>query len=72
VKPILNAGHDITYKVLDRGIIEKLGPTGISNVLRSITANFSSRIQSGEIYNYALTIFVFATFFMSVSVSGPS
>lgn len=72
VKPILNAGHDITYKVLDRGIIEKLGPTGISNVLRSITANFSSRIQSGEIYNYALTIFVFATFFIAIAAYGPS
>lgn len=72
VKPILSAGHEITYKVLDRGIIEKLGPTGISNVIRSLTTNFSSRIQSGEIYNYALTIFVFATLFLAIAAAGPS
>jgi len=72
VKPILNAGHEITYKVLDRGIIEKLGPTGISNVIRSLTANLSSKVQSGEIYNYALTIFVFATLFIAIAAAGPS
>lgn len=70
VKPVLGAGHDITYKVLDRGIIEKLGPTGISEGIRAITANLSSKVQSGEIYNYALAIFVFATVF--IGIAAPS
>lgn len=72
VKPILSSGHDITYKVLDRGIIELLGPTGISSSFRSITANLSNKVQSGEIYNYALTIFVFATVFIAFAATGPS
>lgn len=72
VKPILNAGHDITYKALDRGIIEKLGPTGLAQGIRAITANLSSKVQSGEIYNYALTIFVFATVFIAIAAAGPS
>lgn len=72
VKPILNAGHDITYKVLDRGIIEILGPTGISSIIKSITANLSKKVQTGEMYNYALTIFVFATLFIAFAALGPS
>jgi len=68
VKPILNTGHDITYKVIDRGIIEKLGPTGISEGIKGLTANLSSKVQTGEIYNYALTIFVFATVFIGIAV----
>lgn len=28
-KNALKIGHNITYKVLDRGLIEKIGPTGI-------------------------------------------
>jgi NADH-ubiquinone oxidoreductase chain 5 len=71
VKPILNAGHDITYKILDRGIIEILGPTGISSIIKSITANLSKKVQTGEMYNYALTIFVFATLFIAFAALGP-
>ena len=72
VKPILNVGHDVTYKILDRGLIELLGPTGVSSAIRNITANLSSKVQTGEIYNYALTIFVFATIFIAFVASGLS
>ncbi len=72
VKPILYAGHDITYKALDRGIIEQLGPTGIASGIKSLTINLSNKVQSGEIYNYALTIFVFATVFIAIAAAGPS
>jgi len=58
VKPILWAGHEITYKSLDRGLIEFVGPTGISKVVSAATAYMSTKLQSGEVYNYALTVFV--------------
>lgn len=63
VKPIFAFGHDISYKVLDRGLIEYIGPFGIS-VLVSKVSQIVSRLQSGLIYNYAFTIFIFLTLFI--------
>lgn len=64
VKPIFNWGHNVSYKVLDRGLIEFFGPWGISSVVQRLSLYISS-LQSGLIYNYALTIFLFATLFLS-------
>ena len=59
-KPALRFGHDVTYKVIDRGLIEQLGPVGISNGLVNLTG-WISKIQSGQIYNYAFSIFLATT-----------
>lgn len=63
-RPILKIGHIITYKVLDRGWIEILGPYGISRGLIYITRNLST-LQSGALYNYAFTIFVSAILYLT-------
>lgn len=63
VMPLIRFGHDVSYKVLDRGLIEYLGPYGVSKISTSISATLS-RVQSGLIYNYAFTIFMFATAFL--------
>jgi hypothetical protein len=36
-KPALRFGHDVTYKVIDRGLIEAVGPVGISNGLVNLS-----------------------------------
>lgn len=59
-RPIFNMGHEITYKVLDRGYIEILGPLGISKGVTELTRR-SSSLQAGWIYNYAFTMFAAAT-----------
>lgn len=64
VKPTFNWGHNISYKVLDRGLIEFFGPLGVSKLISTLSL-FISSLQSGFVYNYALTIFLFATFFLS-------
>ncbi len=64
VKPIFVWGHNVSYKILDRGFIEFFGPLGISKLIYSLSLLVSS-LQSGLIYNYALTIFLFATLFLS-------
>jgi hypothetical protein len=56
-------GHDVSYKVLDRGIIEVFGPTGITYLIKNATVYLSS-LQSGYIYNYAFTIFLATTLFL--------
>jgi len=58
-KPSLMFGHNVSYKIIDRGLIEYVGPRGIVSVLMNLS-KASSNLQSGYVYNYAFTIF-FAT-----------
>ena len=51
----MKAGYDITYKILDRGLIEEVGPSGIVRMIGGITRT-SSTIQSGQIYHYCLVL----------------
>lgn len=62
VKPLFKWGHNVSYKVLDRGLIEYLGPTGISALINKLSAGVSA-IQTGYIYHYAFTILISATIF---------
>ncbi len=66
-KPALVFGHEISYKLLDRGLIEYIGPHGIVEGPLKELAKISSFMQSGRIYNYALWIFTFVTIFLSLS-----
>lgn len=50
-------GHTITYKVLDRGLIEEIGPSGIGALIRKM-ARGMSKIQSGQIYHYSISIII--------------
>jgi len=54
------AGHNITYKILDKGLIGMVGPTGLVSLLRKATTSLSS-FQSGLVYNYAFTMFLSTT-----------
>ena len=50
-------GHTVSYRTIDRGILEILGPTGIARFLVDRTKELSS-LQSGLLFNYALIILV--------------
>ena len=64
VSNIWKFGHLITYRIIDRGILEIIGPKGISRVLIRLTQNISN-FQSGMVFNYALIMIVFTTLFLS-------
>nr|AND97079.1 NADH dehydrogenase subunit 5 [Tethya sp. XMU02001079] len=64
VKNIWKFGHIITYRVIDRGILEVIGPQGISKVLIKLTQVISN-FQSGMVFNYALIMIVFTALFLS-------
>jgi len=51
----MKMGYHITYKLIDRGIIENLGPFGISKLFynNSMKLNF---LQTGLIYHYAFVM----------------
>ena len=63
VKPLMFWGHNISYKVLDRGLIEYVGPQGIILVLRRL-GKWISSLQSGYVYNYAFAIFIGTTIYL--------
>ena len=63
VKPIFLWGHNVSYKVLDKGLFEAIGPTGLSNGIRYLSTIFS-KLQSGQVYNYAFTIILFTTLYL--------
>ena len=54
---VLKVGYYKTYKLLDRGVVEKLGPFGIMNFFynNSMKINF---LQTGLIYHSALLMLI--------------
>jgi len=54
---VLKIGHEITYKVLDRGLIEKIGPSGVVEEISKLSQKVSE-IQSGQIYHYSMTMII--------------
>lgn len=65
VKPVLYFSHEISFKILDKGLFELVGPTGIYRSIIHFT-KINSQLQSGYIYNYAFTIFIFSTLFIAL------
>jgi NADH-ubiquinone oxidoreductase chain 5 len=62
---ILNISYNISYKLVDKGIIEFFGPYG----LLFIFSNWSKRIikiQTGFIFHYSLLIFLSFIFLISI------
>ena len=63
VKPIFLWGHTVSYKVLDKGLLEAIGPLGLSKGIVYLSTIFS-KLQSGQVYNYAFTIILFTAFYL--------
>ena len=55
----------ISYKFVDRGIFELLGPTGFSTFLTKTASDFY-RLQTSYLYHYTYSILVSITFFLSL------
>jgi proton-translocating NADH-quinone oxidoreductase chain L len=56
----LSLGYHTTYKAIDRGIIEILGPYGISNSVQSQSKKMAE-VQTGYLYHYAFVMLVGVT-----------
>jgi proton-translocating NADH-quinone oxidoreductase chain L len=54
---VLKISYDITYKIIDKGLIEILGPYGIVYVFTQWSRNLSY-FQTGYIFHYSLIIFL--------------
>jgi len=58
-------GYSITYKAIDRGIFELLGPMGLSMML-SKKARFLYGTQTGYIYHYTFVILICLTMLLGL------
>ena len=58
-------GYSVSYKFVDRGIFEVLGPTGISSVA-AFTGENIHKLQSGSLYHLTLTILIGITSLFSL------
>lgn len=54
---ILNLSYNISYKMIDRGIFEMIGPFGFMNIIHAFS-NYISKTQSGNLNHYIYLFFV--------------
>ena len=66
VQSILNISYRVSYKIIDRGIIEVFGPLGLT-VIISKKANNLYKLQSGLLYHYTLIVLISITFILIYS-----
>ena len=60
VQSFLSFGYHISYKTIDRGFIELLGPFGFSKLI-SAKAVMLQKLQTGFLYHYALVMLISIT-----------
>jgi len=53
----LTFGYKVSYKILDRGLIEMMGPFGLSKAVKA-NSNLISKLQTGSVYDYAFWMFL--------------
>ena len=72
VYPILNFGYKVSYKNLDRGFLELLGPVGLSALIKNIF-NILNSLQTGQLTHYIFFIsssfFIISSFLITIHLS---
>nr|QNM39521.1 NADH dehydrogenase subunit 5 [Gelidiella fanii] len=61
--PLLVFGYKVSFKNLDRGFIEILGPFGLSNLITA-WANITKQFQTGQITHYLFFMILGVCFFL--------
>lgn len=57
--------YDVSYKAIDRGAFEIMGPSGLSAVISNVAYKLH-KAQTGSLYHYALTILAIFTFILGM------
>ena len=67
VSSLLKIGYDTTYKLIDKGLIEVFGPSGLAKSGLNLSKQVSF-LQSGKINQYAFLMFILLIVFISISL----
>lgn len=68
VFPLLNFGYFISFKNLDRGFIELLGPYGVVSVISKSTS-IISKLQTGQLIHYIFYIILTLCIFINMPIN---
>ena len=60
IQVLLNFSYRVSYKIIDRGIIEVLGPMGLSRIIYKQAFSINN-MQTGYLYHYALLMLIGST-----------
>lgn len=63
---LLGSFYQITFKLIDRGLIEIGGPLGITRLINKLTVTFSA-LHIGFIYSYIFIILFSATLLIAIN-----
>lgn len=64
-RKLLTFGYDISFKTIDKGIIEILGPYGLERTIKRFSTK-ASDIQTGYIYHYAFIMLLGITLLITI------
>lgn len=62
---ILKIGYNVTYKMVDKGLIEMCGPYGLVTIFSYLSQQISL-FQTGYIYHYSLLILISTIFLINI------
>ncbi len=60
-------GYVISYKTIDKGVLEYFGPAGLTHLARNLSV-FSSNLQTGLIFSYAFLVLLSVLFLLSITL----
>tara|TARA_B110001450_G_scaffold207241_1_gene197549 strand:- start:5757 stop:6224 length:468 start_codon:yes stop_codon:yes gene_type:complete len=69
VVKIMNFGYSFTFQSLDKGLIERVGPSGFTASIFNSSSNFVS-YYSGILYHTTFVLIIFTGIFLSFFVMG--
>nr|YP_001648669.1 NADH dehydrogenase subunit 5 [Igernella notabilis]ABW83949.1 NADH dehydrogenase subunit 5 [Igernella notabilis] len=64
-KSLWKFGYYISYKIVDRGVLEIIGPRGLIRVFTKLTKKLS-KLQSGNLFNYAFIMIIFVLIYLII------
>jgi NADH-ubiquinone oxidoreductase chain 5 len=64
-QPAFKFGYNVSYKVIDRGIFEILGPHGIALSIKKLGTNVK-HLQTGYIYHYTFVMLIGSTVLLGI------
>nr|YP_007890596.1 NADH dehydrogenase subunit 5 [Histiona aroides]AGH24090.1 NADH dehydrogenase subunit 5 [Histiona aroides] len=64
-RKLLSFGYNISFKAIDKGVIEVLGPYGLERMIKRLTSK-ASELQTGYIYHYAFIMLLGITLLITI------
>ena len=65
-KPLVSFGYFVSFRTMDKGIVEVLGPYGVVTTFTNLMKT-TSKLQTGYIYHYAFVMLVGLVIFLATT-----